>query len=873
MTHKSTLWRSYGINDIVRRDTFGNFMVMTLGSVYVARGSDRRSTGTHYTPRSLTEPIVQHALNPLVYTGPAEGLPEEQWQLRSASDILNLKVCDMAMGSGAFLVQACRYLSEKLVEAWDNANDGQGNGHTPQIAPYGMLSGGRAEEEQLPIDSEERLALARRLVAERCLYGVDKNPMAVEMAKLSLWLITLAKNRPFTFLDHALRSGDSLLGVNERQLLNWSMHARPGEVTQMVWMQDVIRRALETARKLRREIQQLPERDVRDIEAKERLLHEADRAMGIVKLGADLLVAIALSDPKRRAALQDTLGLEYFILVKAYEEAHHSPVTEQGRAPIRSAYLELRASVDELLNGRNPFHWPLEFPEVFTGKGEETGFDAIMSNPPFIGGKKITGALGTDYRDYLLEHLANGKRGNADLCAYFFLRTTKLVRQNGMAALLATNTIAQGDTREVGLDQIVASGWTIPRAIPSRKWPGEATLEIAHIWLRYGTWRGEYVLNDTIVKDITTFLTIPGIALGKPYRLSASTGKSFQGSIVLGTGFVLEPKEALELIKKDPHNKEILFPYLNGEDLNLRFDQSPSRWVINFHDWPLEVAELYSDCIRLVREKVKTLRDHSKKKIYREKWWQFAEKCPTLYKTVGNLKQVLVKAQVSKTWGWAFVPNGMVYDQKLVVFAFDGFAGFSLLQSTFHLVWVIQYGATLRLDMSYTPTTSFETFPFPQELQSLDSIGERYYTHRQSIMLTRQEGLTKTYNRFHYPHEQSTDIVTLRALHKEMDEAVAHAYGWDDLDLQHGFHETKQGLRYTISDAAQREVLDRLLLLNHQLHEEEVRAGLFDKGAQAKKSKGAKTPKTLSQNAGKDYNGAASTDGVTEHDVEQHTLF
>ena len=104
-------------------------------------------------------------------------------------------------------------------------------------------------------------------------------------------------------------------------------------------------------------------------------------------------------------------------------------------------------------------------------------------------------------------------------------------------------------------------------------------------------------------------------------------------------------------------------------------------------------------------------------------------------------------------------------------------------------------------------------------------------------MLTRQEGLTKTYNRFHDHREQSPDIIKLRELHKEMDEAVAHAYGWDDLKLEHGFHETKQGLRYTISEVARCEVLDRLLRLNHERHEEEVKAGLFEKGAKKSKKK------------------------------------
>ena len=106
----------------------------------------------------------------------------------------------------------------------------------------------------------------------------------------------------------------------------------------------------------------------------------------------------------------------------------------------------------------------------------------------------------------------------------------------------------------------------------------------------------------------------------------------------------------------------------------------------------------------------------------------------------------------------------------------------------------------------------------------LDAIGERYYTHRQNIMHTRREGLTATYNRFHNPDDRAPDIQQLRDLHVEMDQAVAAAYGWQDLALDHGFHDTKQGVRFTVSEAARRELLDRLLALNHQRHREEVEA-------------------------------------------------
>jgi len=207
---------------LVRNDTFDRPVVIRKGSVYVTAGTDRRSSGTHYTPRSLTEPIVQYTLEPLVYVGPAEGKPKEEWRLRSARELLDLKICDMACGSGAFLVQVCRYLAERLLEAWEDAE--KRHPGVPGITPEGAASTGAANEQLIPKETDERLAYARRIVAQRCLYGVDKIPLAAEMAKLSLWLLTLAKDKPFTFLDHAIRCGDSLVGVSsETQLKTFSL--------------------------------------------------------------------------------------------------------------------------------------------------------------------------------------------------------------------------------------------------------------------------------------------------------------------------------------------------------------------------------------------------------------------------------------------------------------------------------------------------------------------------------------------------------------------------------------------------------------------------------------------------------------------------
>lgn len=819
---------------LLRRDSFGYPVVIAQGSVYVTAGTDRRTTGTHYTPRSLTEPIVQHTLDPLVYVGSAEGLPKDEWRLRSAAEILALKVCDMAMGSGAFLVQACRYLSERLVQAWE-VIEAAHRGRVV-ITPEGDLSTGAPDEQPLPRDAEERLAIARRIVADRCLYGVDKNPLAVEMAKLSLWLVTLQKDRPFTFLDHALRWGDSLLGVDLDQFKMWSLTR--GEPVQLSWFTRQLEEALDTALHLRRQIAATTVRDVRDAERKARLLHEAEEAMSLVRLGADLLVSSALASEKVRDEIRLDFLHHFSIAADSFRERHEGRFTTQGAQPGQDALAGLRREANNLLGQHRPFHWPLEFPEVFV-ETDTPGFAAIVGNPPFQGGSMITGVLGTDYREYLVRQVALGKRGTADLCAYFLLRAREQVCYNGSMGLLATNTIAQGDTREVGLEQLTKDSCVITRAIPSRKWPGTASLEVAHLWLHKGIWAGSFFLDDRIVTGITPFLSIPSQISDNPKRLAANMEKSFNGSKVYGLGFVLTPNEAFKLLA-NPANQKIVFPYLDGDDLNSRPDQSPSRWVINFHDWSLEEAETYVDCMEIVRERAKPERDKlatgdATARDRAKRWWQFGRPTIKLYEAISGLNRVLIIARTSKTIAFTFVDKGAVYNENTVVFASDLGSYFAVLQSSLHRCWTEKYSSTLKGDQGYRSSDCFETFPFPKSIAIVENIGNAYHEHRSQIMLAHQEGLTNTYNRFHNPSESTEDIVELRRLHVEMDQAVAAAYGWTDLDLGHGFHETKQGLRYTISEAARREVLDRLLLLNHERYAEEVKAGLHEKSAKKTK--------------------------------------
>src|SRR5439155_4895692 len=171
---------------LLRRDLRELPQVYLAGGVYVTQTLERRSSGTYYTPRSLAEEMVRYALEPLVYKpGPAEGTEPAEWRLLPPAELLELKICDMAMGSGAFLVASCRYLADRLIEAWGNAGDGP-------VTTEGEPAAGSPDDLLVPDDPDDRAILASRLIVDRCLYGVDKNPMAVEMAKLSMWLVTLA---------------------------------------------------------------------------------------------------------------------------------------------------------------------------------------------------------------------------------------------------------------------------------------------------------------------------------------------------------------------------------------------------------------------------------------------------------------------------------------------------------------------------------------------------------------------------------------------------------------------------------------------------------------------------------------------------------
>jgi hypothetical protein len=303
---------------------------------------------------------------------------------------------------------------------------------------------------------------------------------------------------------------------------------------------------------------------------------------------------------------------------------------------------------------------------------------------------------------------------------------------------------------------------------------------------------------------------------GRPALLEENEGLAFMGSNVLGLGFTMEPAQAQMFIADDPHNEEVLFPYVIGADLNRRPDCSASRWIINFRDWPLERAERYPLLIQRVRTLVKPERERSNRAQYRNRWWMYAERGVELYEAIAELDHVLAISLVGNTLMPVRVPTGQVFAHACAVFALDDFASIAVLSSSAHQVWAIRYTSTMRTDIRYAPSDVFVTFPRPAATPLLDELGEQLDSERRNVMIGRALGLTKLYNQVNDPAVSDQAIVRLRELHVQIDEAVLAAYGWNDVDPEIGHHGTKIGVRWTVSPRARFELLDRLLVENHR---------------------------------------------------------
>ena len=604
--------------------------VVPAGAMVLQPSDERRRSGSHYTPRTLTEPIVETTFRPILERLGPNPTPEQ---------ILDLKVCDPAMGSGAFLVAVCRLLADLLVRAW----------HAHNAVP-----------EDIPPDEDEILH-ARRIVAQRCLYGVDKNPMAVDLAKLSLWLATLAKDHPFTFLDHAFKHGDSLVGLSRKQIV--AFHWKPPKQSDL--FRGAIQKRLANAITQRHAIQDAGDQGTELVLRQK--LQKADEEIEPIRLWGDLVTSAFFSDSNdrhRSASLMETAGILGEHLNKP-DYAERYPKLLAQRARLKAGHAPI-----------NPFHWEIEFPEVF--ERGNPGFDAYVGNPPFMGGSKISGSSGLAYQSWLLT-LHEASSGHTDLVAHFYRRCFSMLRRDGVFGLIATNSIAQGDTRLGGLAWIREKGaGQIFAATKRVKWPGAAAVTISVVHVLNSSIRVPGLLDGKLVEQITAYLAHGGPD-SNPSKLNSNAGMSFLGVKIYGQGFLFEgqgeswPQSSLrkmkELIDGDQRNSQIICKYVGGEDINDSPIHEAVRYVINFGEMEEEEARRWPDLMSIVEERVKPERKKLADTVdgvrLKKHWWQFARTRPELAAATKDLTRVLVISKVTQHCCFAFVSPRRVLNEKL----------------------------------------------------------------------------------------------------------------------------------------------------------------------------------------------------------------
>jgi hypothetical protein len=813
-----------------------------------AQGDERAATGSHYTEDELVQPLLKHSLDHLI----AEKLKQPD----PAAALLSLRVADISCGSGHILLAAARRIGMAL--AIVRTGDDQ-----PSPAAYRE---------------------AVRDVIKNCIYGVDLNPLAVELCKVALWLEAHVPGEPLGFLDHHIKCGNAIVGFVTRDELDKGI---PDEAFKTLQGDDkdiaaAFRKTNKAERKERATGQkQLP------------LAPELQEKLDAVLARMRELSALPEHTPAEIAAKKKRYAASQSQDAYLLRQIAAIPIAQfyQPKTAGNKANLITDATFRHYLAGRTPqddaidfawaiadrkkfFHWFLEFPDIIANGG----FDCILGNPPYLGGQALSGTYGYPFCEYVRWQYA--PTGLSELVVFFLRRIYSLLRPNGFTAFITTNSIKDGDVRKDGLEQVIAAGGTINMAVRGIKWPGVANLVVSLVSIHRGEWNGNRSLDAKPVEMISAFFEDSQDG-GEPIDLNENADKVFQGSIFLGDGFLLTHEQAAALITQSAKNSEVISPIINGQELNNQPNQEPGRSIINFRDWPMSKAREYKEPFSIVEEKVLPERLNNNRACYRDRWWIYAEPRPKLLRTLPLHSRCFTAAATTKYLNFSEAPTNRVFANTIYVFTTDRWDHYAVVQSTIHEVWARKYSGALETRLRYSPSDCFETFAFPagqlqQPNPDLATIGERYHEHRRDLMLRLWLGLTDIYNLFHAPdlearlaklftkRGQSADwmisekvtpelyaiagifnqeqahaaILELRALHRALDQAVLTAYGWHEqspdgpaIHLAHDFQQVEtlpenDRTRYTITPQARKDLLTRLLKLNHTRAAEEQHATL-----------------------------------------------
>jgi methylase of polypeptide subunit release factors len=853
--------------------------VEKIGSLYqfsFIEGDSRSSSGSHYTPEELVKPLIKHSLDYIIADKLKESNPEEA--------LLSITVCDVACGSGHILLSAARKIATELASIREGAEQ--------------------------PSPTYYRAAM--KDVIRNCIYGVDLNPLAVELCKVALWLEAHNPNEPLNFLDHHIKCGNAIVGLAhfeelQNGIATEAFKTLPGDdkdfaatlrkqntlerKSKQISTYDIEREDLnlQGLQKEFAEFTELPERSPEEITAKAAAYKNLteDKKWYRLKNLADLQVA-------------------QFFIPKTVENREKITTNTKYKTYLNSgAQIIDRGAASAMTVEKRFFHWFLEFPQVFS-KG---GFDCILGNPPYIAARDINSKVGERIHKYL-KYVFFPSNGKPDFVSYFYRRDYDIIKAQGFISLIATNSISQGDTRKSSIEYLIQNKGVLNFAAPSINWPGEANTTVSLTTIAKNRTDLNFYIRDEKVEGISSRLEVldNNSIETNPFVMKANIPLAFQGSILGCEKFKISNSIAEEKFK----NSKFIFPFITGDDLNDKLNQDASTKVIDLGNLDLESIKKFKDLFEYCESEIKPFQKGKKE------WWKHHRNRFDSYKIAREKEYLIANSIVTKYPTLSRVLTSSVLSNKNTVFVVNK-GQEAILLSSIYAHWVYKYTTTMGAStISFAINECFNNFPLLESI-NLNKRSDKYLEIRNNIQFQLKIGLTKTYNQFHnrdlvenveqldakafekkygketwylYNHlevkkkenisyeEAVPRIFELRELHKEMDEAVLEAYGWQDVNLRHDFYEMEylpenDRVRYTIHPEARKEVLKRLLLLNHERFEEEVKQGLHKKKEVVAfyQQKGKEVPSDVIFSDGKKKPVKKKKINVLEEPKEQYGLF
>jgi hypothetical protein len=774
-------------------------------------GDSRSSSGSHYTPEELVKPLIKHSLDYIIADKlkvPKDVIASKEKQSLQEKQLLSITVCDVACGSGHILLSAARKIATELASIREGAEQ--------------------------PSPTYYRAAM--KDVIRNCIYGVDLNPLAVELCKVALWLEAHNPNEPLNFLDHHIKCGNAIVGLAhfeelQNGIATEAFKTLPGDEKDFA----ATLRKQNTAERKTKQISTF------DTEKEDVNLQGIQKEfMAFVQLPESSPEEIAakaeayknLTTDKKWYRLKNLSDLQVaqFFIPKTVENREKLTTNTKYKTYLNSgAQIIDRGAASAMAVEKRFFHWFLEFPQVFSNGG----FDCVLGNPPYKGGSKLSTIYGDSFTSFVSSYY-NGVAGMADLVSYFIRRYQTVIKDFGFLSIITTNKVSEGKTRESSLDFLLKIGCSINSAIKSKEWPGEANVHVSIFSVFKGKWTRPYFLNGESVEYISSLFSSE-IEIGNPYKLLGNKGLSYTGTKVYGEGFIIDENKKDLFIRQDPKNIKIIKQFISGDDINSHHSDNWKRWAIDLNRFNLDQAKTFKEPFEHLLKTVFPSRQNLKTdKKAKEYWWKYQRERKELYDKLKDLPEALVMAQTSKHIMIKPISTEKLYSVKCIIFSKYDISLYNNIQSTFHSLWAWKYGTTMGAStLQYSTTACFDTFPLVEvnELDSTESFLKLIILWQEN----KKCGLTEIFNQLNNKESESdSEANKLRRLFVKLDEKLLYSFGWEDINLRHDFYELdylpeNDRVRYTIYPEARKEVLKRLLLLNHERYAEELKQGLHKK--------------------------------------------